>query len=181
MTVQAGLASGAVGTAALNMATYIDMAIRGRPGSSVPKNVVRVFEEKAGVELRSGDTGSGDGRESKADDRRIALGQLLGYGAGLAIGAVYGLARPHLRALPLPLAAAGLGAAAMAASDVPAAALHVTKPTKWGAKGWAADIVPHLTYGFAAALAFEGFEGHTAALGHVAKGGPIPKLRSPPC
>ena len=48
-----GTAAGAVGTAALNAATYTDMAVRARPPSSVPAEVAGKLAEKAGVDLGS--------------------------------------------------------------------------------------------------------------------------------
>jgi hypothetical protein len=56
-------------------------------------------------------------------------------------------------------AAAGLGLAAMAASDLPATALGVTDPRTWGAAGWASDLLPHLAYGLATAAVYEALAG----------------------
>ncbi len=47
----AGVASGAVGTTALNAATYLDMALRGRPASDVPERATDAVLERAGLEL----------------------------------------------------------------------------------------------------------------------------------
>jgi hypothetical protein len=47
----AGAAAGAAGTTALNAVTYLDMAIRGRPASSVPDQAVRTIGGKLGVEV----------------------------------------------------------------------------------------------------------------------------------
>ncbi|HZA84286.1 MAG TPA: hypothetical protein VFC13_22890 [Actinomycetes bacterium] len=145
-----GLAAGAVGTIALDVASYLDMLVRARPASSTPAEVAGPLAERTGVELASAGSWS-----EQAGNRRSALGALLGYGVGLGIGAAYGLARPWLGGLPRPAAAVGLGLAAMAASDVPATALGVTDPRTWGAAGWASDLVPHLAYGLAAATAYE--------------------------
>jgi hypothetical protein len=145
-----GIAAGAVGTIALDVATYLDMAVRARPASSVPAEVAGALAQRAGVELAA------DGNDGeRAGNRRSGLGALLGYGVGLGIGAAYGLLRPRLPGLPRPVAATGLGLAAMAASDVPAAALGVTDPRAWGAVGWASDLLPHLAYGLATASVYE--------------------------
>ncbi len=145
-----GITSGAVGTAALNITTYLDMALRGRPQSQVPAKDARRLAEIAGVEL--GEEGT-DG--SKATNRRQALGSLMGYVTGLGVGALYGVVRSRVRSIPLPAAAPSLGLAAMAGSDVPSVLLGVTDPRKWSAKSWASDVLPHLAYGAATALAFE--------------------------
>jgi hypothetical protein len=144
-----GIAAGAVGTIALDVATYLDMAVRARPASSTPSEVVGALTERAGVELAA------DGNGERAGNRRSGIGALLGYGVGLGIGAAYGLLRPLLPGLPPPVAATGLGLAAMAASDVPATALGVTDPRTWGAAGWASDLLPHLAYGLATATVYE--------------------------
>lgn len=149
--ITAGLAAGAVGTVALNVATYLDMTLRARPASEVPSEIAGKLADEAGVDLSAG-----DGREA-GQNRTSGLGALLGYVTGLGVGAAYGLVRPQLDSLPVPLAAVGLGAAAMAGSDIPATALGVTDPRSWSPSSWASDIVPHLLYGLATAVAFESF------------------------
>jgi hypothetical protein len=62
----------------------------------------------------------------------------MGYATGLTVGALYGLARPAIGKLSLPLAGLALGAVAMAA-----VATGATDPKTWGTSGWLADIVPH--------------------------------------
>ncbi len=151
-TVLMGTAAGAVGTVALNITTYADMAIRGRPPSSMPAEMVSTLAQKAGVNL------SGEGEDDEqAQNRKSGLGALSGYVVGLGVGTAYGLLRLGGREVPVPLAGIGLGAAAMAGSDVPMAALGLTNPAKWSASSWAADVVPHLAYGLFAALAFDAF------------------------
>ncbi len=144
----AGLAAGAVGTVALNAATYLDMLGRGRPSSSMPADAAEKVGEMADVQL---------GDEETAPNRQEALGALLGLVTGLCVGAVYGLVRSKVD-VPTWLATLGLGAAAMVGSDVPMTALGLTDPREWGAAGWAADVVPHLAYGAAAAAAYEIFD-----------------------
>jgi hypothetical protein len=147
-----GLAAGAAGTAALNIVTYLDMAGRGRPSSSVPADVAGELAGAAGVELASG---QGEEAQEAAGNRREGIGALLGYVTGLGVGAAYGALRAGLERLPLPLAAAGVGAAAMAGSDVPATALGVTDPRSWPPSSWVADILPHLAYGVVTVFTYD--------------------------
>jgi len=144
----AGVASGAVGTTALNAATYLDMALRGRPASSVPERAVEVLAQRAGLDV----PGEGEAREA----RLSGLGALSGILTGVSIGAVYGLVRPLARGVPVPIAAVALGLGAMAATDTGSVRLGVTDPREWSAADWTADVVPHLAYGLGAALAYEG-------------------------
>jgi hypothetical protein len=150
-----GIAAGAVGTIALDVATYLDMVVRARPPSSLPAEVAGALAERAGVELAA----CGNDSES-AGNRRSGLGALFGYGVGLGVGAAYGLLRS---VLPVPrrrwVPATGLGLAAMAASDLPATALGVTDPRSWGAVGWVSDLLPHLAYGIATATVYEALAG----------------------
>ena len=146
-----GLASGALGTAALNMTTYLDVAIRGRAMSSVPEQDVEKLADMAGVDLNEA------GSDEQAENRKQGLGALMGYLTGLGIGAVYGLVRPHARAVPLPLAAVAVGLGAMAATDSATTLLGNADPTQWSAKSWATDIVPHLAYGAATVAGYEAF------------------------
>ena len=146
-----GVAAGAVGTAALNTLTYLDMAVRGRPSSSVPADTAGKLADLAGVTLAP------DGDDSdKASARREAIGALLGYAAGFGVGGVYGLLRPGpLRGVPRSVAGVGLAAAATVSTVAPYAALGVSDPRSWPARSWAADIIPHLCYGWATATAFD--------------------------
>jgi hypothetical protein len=151
-----GVTAGAVGTAALNLITYLDMAIRARPSSSVPAQTVDRITDLVGVSEAS------EGHDSdQAKNRRQAFGSLLGYATGFGVGAVYGLLRPGpLRGLPRPLAAIAAGGAATAATVIPYRALGVSDPLDWPAKSWAADIIPHLGYGWATAAAFDALHSH---------------------
>lgn len=148
-----GAVSGAAGTAALNAVTYLDMAIRARPASPVPEKDVQKLADMAGVEL------SKEGNGDRAANRRQALGSLLGFATGIGVGAIYGALRPRMQEAPLPVAASGLGLAAMAGSDVPSTLLGATNPKTWDASSWAADIVPHLAYGLATAAVYEALNG----------------------
>ena len=155
-----GIAAGATGTAALNIATYVDMAARGRASSEVPAKVAGTLSQSVGMPLEAEANGSehvSQNEQAKAQHRLSGLGALMGYATGLGIGALYGLARPVLVKLPLPLAGLALGAAAMASSDVPATITGATNPKSWGASGWASDIIPHAIYGLVTVLTYEAY------------------------
>ncbi|MGI8855293.1 MAG: hypothetical protein ACR2JW_06055 [Thermomicrobiales bacterium] len=149
-----GTAAGAVGTVALNIATYVDMTMRARPASSVPAKLAGVLADKVGVELASG---TGDAAKEEEQNRQSGLGALLGYVSGLGVAALYGALRPHLRRVPWPVAGIVLGLAAMAASDVPIGASGVSDPSTWAPEDWAADLIPHLIYGLVTAVAYDSF------------------------
>jgi hypothetical protein len=86
--VLVGVAAGAVGTVALNVTTYADMALRGRPASSAPAQVAGKLAGKAGIDL--------SGEHETAQNRKSWLGALSGYAVGLGVGTAYGLIRPLL-------------------------------------------------------------------------------------
>ncbi|WP_433256805.1 hypothetical protein ACQPYK_18555 [Streptosporangium sp. CA-135522] len=144
MSLQAGIFAGAAGTTALDIVTYLDMAVRGRPASGLPAEAAGELTGRAGVDLGSGEAGQ---------SRRQGVGALLGYAAGVGVGALYGLVVRDRR-LPLPVAALGLSTAAMVAGDVPLTALGLTDPREWEASSWIADIVPHLAYGLTSAVVY---------------------------
>jgi hypothetical protein len=135
-TVFRGLVAGAAGTAALNIVTYLDMAVRGRPASTTPEESVQRLADLAGIDL-------GEGKQ--AENRKAGLGPLLGYATGLGAGVCYALL--VRRRVPRPVGVAALTALAMAGSNVPMALLGLTDPRRWTAAEWAADLVPHLAYG----------------------------------
>ncbi|WP_141579573.1 hypothetical protein [Actinomadura sp. WMMA1423] len=136
-----GLVAGAAGTTALNMVTYLDMALRGRPASSTPEQSVERLADVAGVDLGEGE---------KAENRKAGLGPMLGFGTGLGAGLLYGLLSGRRR-LPRPVGTAVLTGLAMAGSSAPMTALGLTDPRQWSATDWASDVVPHLAYGAVAA------------------------------
>lgn len=149
-----GAAAGAVGTVALNVTTYADMALRGRAASSVPSQAAGQLAEKLGIDL------SAEGEEQDgptAQNRQSGLGALQGYVVGLGIGIAYGVVRPRLGDVPVPLAGLGLALAATAGSVVPTAALGVVEPTTWPLSTWAMDLGFHLPYGIVTAVAYEAF------------------------
>lgn len=142
----AGTLAGATATMALNLVTYLDMAARGRAPSSVPATVVAKLAERLGIETVDSES---------ARNRRSAIGSLLGFANGLGVGAAYGLLRLGLPRAPVAVATVGLGVAAMALSDVPAARLDATDPLSWSAIDWMADLLPHLAFGATLALAYD--------------------------
>lgn len=134
-----GAAAGAAGTTALNAVTYLDMAVRGRPASDAPEQVVRRLTGRAGVDLPGG--------RRERSNRLAGLGPLAGIVTGIGVGALAGALRTAGVRLPAAVGGPLLGAAAMAASDVPLAALGVSDPRTWSAADWVSDAVPHLVYG----------------------------------
>lgn len=138
-TMAAGAAAGAAGTTALNAVTYLDMILRGRAESEMPRRAVETAAEKAGVEV----PGDGEQRSNRVE----ALGALSGIATGVGIGVGAALGRAVLVRQPLPVAAVVTGAAAMAATDAPMAATGLTDPRSWSLADWLSDAVPHLAYG----------------------------------
>lgn len=137
MTVLDGVMAGAAGTTALDVVTYLDMAVRARPPSQAAEETARRLAERSHLRL---------GPEDRAGNRRAGLGPLLGYLAGIGTAVVFSAAARG-RPIPVPVAAALLGAGAMTAVDAPLTALRVTDPRRWSRADWLTDIVPHLAYG----------------------------------
>jgi hypothetical protein len=117
------------------------MAVRARPASDTPSQAVEQLTRKAGAEI----PGQGEDR----DNRLAGLGPLAGIMTGTTVGVAAAFARPILARIPAPLAAAALGALAMAGSDGPLVTLGLTRPDDWATADWASDIIPHLGYGAA--------------------------------
>lgn len=134
-----GALAGAAGSTALNAATYLDMAARGRPASSTPEDTVQALAGKAGTDI--------PGDEETRQNRLSGLGPLLGTATGVGVGALLGILRHAGLRLPAPLAAVAAGAAVMAASDGTMTALGVTDPTQYDVNAWVSDALPHLAYG----------------------------------
>ena len=149
-SVLAGLAAGAAGTTALNAVTYLDMAVRGRPTSSTPEDTVEKLTDRAGVDI----PGDGDTRKN----RLAGLGPLTGLATGVGIGGVFGLARTFGFRPNVLVTGLVIGAAAMAGTDAPMAALGVSDPRTWAAKDWLSDAVPHLAYGLVTAAVVRGLD-----------------------
>jgi hypothetical protein len=140
----AGAAAGAVGATLLNVVTYLDMLVRGRPPSSVPQEDVERIEDVASIPVPDSVP-----QKRKRAHRESAAGALMGYVVGVGVGALTGAFWPILRGLPLPVAGGLVGGSAMASSDVPSFALGTSDPRTWQATSWAADILPHIAYGIA--------------------------------
>lgn len=154
-----GAAAGAVGTFALDVTTYLDMAVRGRPSSEAPVEIAGKVAQTAGIDLAARSQGPDDQKARTAAHRKTGIGALMGYATGLGVGALYGVLRPRVN-VPAALLGVGAGMTAMAASDVPAITIAQSDPKTWGASGWLADIVPHLVYGLFTALTFEALREH---------------------
>ena len=145
-----GAAAGAAGTTALNALTYLDMAVRGRPGSSTPQQTVERIAGAAGVAI------PGDGEEYQ--HRLEGLGALLGLVAGVGSGAALGLlAATGPRPAPATSVLLATGVA-MLAGNLPMTALGVTDPRRWPASAWLADLGPHVGYGVVTAATLRALE-----------------------
>ncbi|MFJ8630000.1 hypothetical protein [Streptomyces sp. NPDC093568] len=133
-----GAAAGAAGATALDVVSYGDMVLRGRPASSTPETTVRKLAQTLHLRI----PGEGRAQESRVE----ALGALTGLAAGIGMGAVLGLGhvagwRPT-RSTQYAAAVAG----ALVATNGPMTVLGVTDPRTWAASDWVADIVPHVAY-----------------------------------
>src|SRR3954468_1758615 len=73
-----GAAAGAAGTTALNIVTYLDMALRGRPASTTPDRTVERLAGTAHLSI----PGEGERRASRVE----GLGALTGLVAGVGVG-----------------------------------------------------------------------------------------------
>ncbi len=140
--VVAGAVAGAVGAVIIEVVSYGDILLRGRPPSELPAEAARSIADRLGVSL-------GDSESEPAQHRAGALGALMGHGGGVLIGALYGFAARGNHGGPLRGLA--LGAAAMVPTNVLMVAMGLTDPRTWGLDGWLSDIVPHVAYGFATA------------------------------
>ncbi|MFI0372639.1 hypothetical protein ACH35V_32655 [Actinomadura sp. 1N219] len=145
-----GMAAGAAGTTALNVVGYLDMALRARPASSTPAETVRKSERLLGI-TRSVKDGDDDGVEN----RRSAIGALLGVGSGLGVGALYGLAAPKLNGAPLIARGIVAGLTANLGTTGPMVVLGVTEPRTWPVSSWLSDLAPHLAYGIVTAAVWD--------------------------
>jgi hypothetical protein len=129
-----GAAAGAAGTTALNVVTYLDMAVRGRPASSTPQTTVERLAQTAHLTV----PGEGAKRASRVE----GLGALTGLVAGIGVGGLFGLARASgFRAGTLLTTLTVL-----VSTNGPMTVLGVTDPRTWSAVDWVSDVVPHLAY-----------------------------------
>ena len=143
----AGLTAGAAATTALNAVTYLDLAVRGRPTSSAPEDTVKKLAARSGIQI--------PGDEETRNNRLAGLGPLTGLIAGLGVGAGLGIARSRGFRPNLLLGGIVAGAAAMAGTDAPMAALGITDPRTWAARDWLSDAIPHLAYGLVATVVLQ--------------------------
>lgn len=152
-----GATAGAVGTAVLNTVTYLDMAVRDRPSSTVPAETAEQATDLVGMTLEAdSDDRSDEDEQPKGQNRKQAVGTLMGYLTGYGVGAVYGMLRPGpLASVPRSVAGVGIAMAATVATVAPYGALGVSDPRDWPAKSWVTDIVPHLCFGWATATVFD--------------------------
>jgi hypothetical protein len=153
-TILSGAIAGAAGELVLNVVSYGDMLVRARPASSMPGTVAGKMADLAGVEFAK----PGE-RPDKAEIRKEATGALLGYVVAITTAVAYALLRRAGLRLPVPVGGLGMAAAATLVSDSTATALGATDPRTWGVSGWLSDIIPHASYGLAAAAALEFIEG----------------------
>jgi hypothetical protein len=137
-----GAAAGAAGTTVLNAVTYLDMAWRGRPASSMPEHAADKLAQLAGHPVE----GTGETKRN----RLIGLGALSGIATGISVGSVAGFLRPIVLRLGPVFGPVLIGGAAMAASDVPLVKLGLTDTKTWSSTDWVSDVVPHLAFGVAA-------------------------------
>ncbi len=141
-----GLLAGATGTVALNLVTYGDMVLRGRPSSSMPAETADRLAGQAGIE----NSATGRRRPAAKRPRRRPAGVRRGSRHRTAVRPAAGRgSRPVWLAGPL------LAAAAMAASDLRPPPSGVTDPREWSSTAWLSDVVPHLAYGFTTASVYE--------------------------
>jgi len=134
-----GAAAGSAGTTALNAATYVDMAVRGRPTSSTPEETVEKLADLTGATV--------PGDEDARGNRLSGLGALTGIAAGVGVGAAYGLARAAGWRPGVLVGTIATTLAVELAGNGPMTALRITDPRTWPASSWAADLGPHLAYG----------------------------------
>jgi uncharacterized membrane protein len=145
-----GILAGAAGTAVLNAATYVDMAVRGRDASSTPEQSVQAIADRLGADV------PGDGRQRA--NRRTALGALLGTISGLGLGVAAAAFRTAGVRLPAPVDAVTIGLGAMAATNGPMVVLGLSDPRHWTAGDWISDLVPHLAFGAATSTALRAMD-----------------------
>ncbi|MFC0452233.1 hypothetical protein [Rhodococcus jostii] len=137
--VTTGIVAGAAGTTMLNAVTYLDMAIRGRPASTVPDKTVESVASALGIAI--------PGRGDALAARRSAFGALGGIAVGVGFGVAASLIHRAGTRLTPTAGTIGIGLAAMAATDIPIALRGISDPRQWTTQDWLSDVVPHLVYG----------------------------------
>jgi phage tail tape-measure protein len=137
-----GLAAGCVGLVALEIASYVDMGLAGRPASDSPARLGEQLARRIGLSL-------GDGEEAR--NRASALGSLAGYADGFGLGLAYGAVVRHPGA-HLVAGSVLLSAGAWLGSNWPLLALGISDPRSWSREEWQRDVPPHVAYGIATAV-----------------------------
>lgn len=140
-----GIAAGAAGTAVLNATTSVDMAVRARPESKVPRRVVKELARRTGM-------------QPLPRERTQGLSALLGYADGFGVGVLFGILRPRMRGVPWWIAGAGLATLTMLLSEGTATAMGKTNPREWGVSGWLADVLPRMLYGCVTCAVFDALD-----------------------
>ncbi len=141
-----GAVAGAAGSTALNVTTYLDMVVRGRPSSGVPAKVAGSMADAAGMTALSLEND-----EEAARNRRSGAGALLGYVSGLGVSMAYAALTSGKGEAHTLRTGVILGLGAMAMSDVPIVLTGNGDPRTWSRTEWLADLIPHLAYGFVTA------------------------------
>jgi hypothetical protein len=100
--------AGAAGTTAPNAVGYADLALRGRPASSMPGQVVAQLARRSGLTI----PGGGDALQSRLE----GLGALAGMATGVAVGAAAGQVAGAVRRLGPLASPAVIGGIAMLAT-----------------------------------------------------------------
>ena len=141
MTLIRLIAAGAAGIVAMELVSYVDMFIRGRPASDQPQQVGERLAERIEV-------ATGEGEAAQA--QRQALGALVGYVDGLALPTA--LALMGAGRWSFVTRAVALTAGAMVGSAALPIALGITDPRRWTLDDWLTDLWPHVGYGITAGL-----------------------------
>ena len=141
MTLIRLAAAGAAGIVAMELVSYLDMFIRGRPASDQPQELGERLAER--MEVAEGDS-------EAAQAQRQALGALVGYLDGLVLPTA--LALMGAGRWSSVTRAVALTAGAMVGSAALPVALGITDPRRWTLDDWLTDLWPHVGYGVTAAL-----------------------------
>jgi hypothetical protein len=145
-----GAAAGGAGTTALNAVTFLDMALRGRPPSRTPEESVELLARTGGLTI-PGDAAS---RSHRVQGIAALLGLATGAGVGSTLGLVDAALDGAIGRLPIAVSGSVFTIVALLAANGPMTGLRVTDPRRWDASDWASDVVPHVGYGFVAALTY---------------------------
>jgi hypothetical protein len=145
-----GAAAGAAATTALNAVTFLDMAVRGRPPSRTPEDTVEALAARGHLSI-PGDAAT---RSQRVQGIAALLGLVTGAGIGSTLGFVDASFNGAISRLPVVASGAVFTVAALLAANGPMTGLGVTDPRQWRPSDWASDVVPHVAYGFVAALTY---------------------------